>query len=150
MATGPAFAERLAVSASVANIRSGPGTRHEVMWQVEKYYPLAIIEKRGNWYHFKDFEDDRGWIHRSLVKNIPSVITARPKCNVRSGPGPGHDIVFMVEKGIPFKVLERKGKWIHVEHADGGHGLDIPYTCLVRSLINSPFSRRQPGSSTGA
>ena len=122
VATGPAFAQRLAVSAGVANIRSGPGIQHEVMWQVEKYFPLKIIEKRGNWYHFKDFEDDRGWIHRSLVKKIPSVITARPKCNVRSGPGTGNDIVFSVEKGIPFKVLGRKGKWIHVEHADGDRG----------------------------
>jgi uncharacterized protein YgiM (DUF1202 family) len=48
-----ASAERLAVSAPVANIRSGPGTSHNVLWKVEKYFPLRVIEKSGDWYHFE-------------------------------------------------------------------------------------------------
>ncbi|MBW1822500.1 MAG: hypothetical protein JRI92_12225, partial [Deltaproteobacteria bacterium] len=35
-----AFAERLAVSSVTANIRSGPGTNHDILWKVEKYYPI--------------------------------------------------------------------------------------------------------------
>jgi len=114
--------ERLAVAAKIANIRSGPGTNYDILWQVEKYYPIVIIEKSGKWYHFRDFEDDEGWVHRSLIRKISTVITVKNKCNVRSGPGTKYDIVFTVEKGIPFKVLKRKGGWIHVEHADGDRG----------------------------
>ena len=119
---GTAGAERLAVSAPVANIRSGPGTRHNVLWKVEKYFPVRIIEKSGEWYHFEDFEGDKGWVHESLVKNIPAVVTKNDACNIRSGPGTNHKIIFTVERGIPFKVLERKGSWIHIEHADGDKG----------------------------
>ena len=119
---GIAHAKRLAISAGIANIRSGPGTQYDVLWQVEKYYPLSIIGKSGKWYHFRDFGDDEGWIHQSLVKKIPSVITKKNKCNVRSGPGSKHQIIFTVEKGIPFKIIKRKGSWIHVEHADGDRG----------------------------
>ena len=50
-----AQAERLMVSSTVANIRSGPGTTFEVLWQVEQYHPLQIVEKKGNWYKFTDF-----------------------------------------------------------------------------------------------
>ena len=117
-----ALAERLAVSAPVANIRSGPGTRHNVLWKVEKFFPLLVIDKSGEWYQFKDFEGDRGWVHRSLVDKIPTVITKNEKCNIRSGPGTSHNILFTVEKGIPFKVLQRKGSWIHIEHSDGDKG----------------------------
>jgi SH3-like domain-containing protein len=117
-----ASAERLAVSAPVANIRSGPGTNHNVLWKVEKYFPIWIIEKSGEWYHFEDFEGDKGWVHQSLVKKIPAVVTKNDACNIRSGPGTNNKILFTVEKGIPFKVLERKGSWIQIEHADGDKG----------------------------
>jgi SH3-like domain-containing protein len=119
---GVANAERLAVSAPVANIRSGPGTSHDVLWKVEQYFPVFVIEKSGEWYRFEDFEGDKGWVHRSLVGNIPAVITKSDTCNIRSGPGTGHPVILTVEKGIPFKVLEREDNWIHVEHADGDKG----------------------------
>jgi SH3-like domain-containing protein len=122
MFAGTANAERLAVSAPVANIRSGPGTRHNVLWKVERYFPLLVIEKSGAWYHFQDFEGDKGWVHESLVAKIPAVITRNDACNIRSGPGTSHNILFSVEKGIPFKVLKREGSWIHIEHADGDKG----------------------------
>ena len=119
---GAASAERVAVSAPVANIRSGPGTSHNVLWKVEKYFPLRVIEKSGEWYHFEDFEGDKGWVHQSLVSKISAVVTKNDACNIRSGPGTGNKIIFTVEKGIPFKVLKREGSWIHIEHADGDKG----------------------------
>ena len=119
---GVANAERLAVSAPVANIRSGPGTSHNVLWKVEQYFPILVIEKSGEWYHFQDFEDDKGWVHQSLVGKIPAVITRKDASNIRSGPGTNHQVLFSVEKGIPFKVLERQDNWIHIEHADGDKG----------------------------
>jgi len=119
---GAASAERLAVSAPVANIRSGPGTSHTLLWKVEKYFPIRVIEKSGEWYHFEDFEGDKGWVHESLVSKISTVVTKNDACNIRSGPGTNHQIIFTVEKGIPFKVLERQGSWIHIEHADGDKG----------------------------
>jgi len=120
--SGVAMAERLAVSASVANIRSGPGTEYDTIWQVGKYHPIRIIKKSGAWYRFRDFEQDEGWIHKSLVSKIRTVITKKKKSNIRSGPGTRHKIVFTVEKGIPFRVIKRKGSWIFIEHADGDKG----------------------------
>ena len=119
---GTAMAERLTVVVSVANIRSGPGSKYDILWKVEKYYPVFVIEKRNSWYHFKDFEDDKGWLYKSLVGKIDAVITKKDNCNIRSGPGTGEKILFTVEKGIPFKVIEHKGRWLHIEHADGDKG----------------------------
>ena len=116
------WAERLTVAVPNANIRSGPGTGHEILWRVEQYHPLAVIKKTGSWYLFRDFEGDTGWIHESLVANTPSVITAKNMVNVRSGPAMTHKILFTTGKGIPFKVLDKKGNWLHVQHGDGDQG----------------------------
>lgn len=119
---GPAMAERLAVVSPVANIRSGPGANYDILWKVEKYYPIFVIEEQGSWYHFKDFEDDKGWVHKSLVGKIEAVITKKDLCNIRSGPGTGNKILFTVERGIPFKVINRQDHWLHIEHADKDQG----------------------------
>ncbi|MGA7144468.1 MAG: SH3 domain-containing protein [Desulfobacterales bacterium] len=118
-----AFAsERLTVSVSDANIRSGPGSNYDIIWKVNKYYPIKVIKKVGSWIRFVDFEGDEGWIYSSLVRKIPAVITIKEDCNIRSGPGTNYPIVFKAEKGVAFKILSRKGKWIHVQHADGDKG----------------------------
>ena len=115
-------AERCAVFGKIANIRSGPGTEHEILVQAETYYPLNILENSGNWLKVEDFEGDEGWIHKSLISRISTVITIKKKCNIRSGPGTKYDILFVSKEGVPFKVLKKKGNWIHIEHAAGHRG----------------------------
>lgn len=129
LAVSVAAAERMAIVSDIANIRSGPGTEHDILWQVYQNYPIEVIEKQGAWYRFRDFEGDIGWIHSSLVEKVATVITKAPKCNVRSGPGTHHDIAFTVVDGISFRLLERKGDWLHVRHADGDSGW------IYRSLV---------------
>ncbi len=119
---GTAMAERLTIVASVANIRSGPATNSDILWKVEKYYPIFVIKKSGSWYQFRDFEKDTGWVHKSLVGKLKAVITKKDLCNVRSKPSTKEKILFTVEKGIPFKVLKSKGHWLNIEHADGDRG----------------------------
>ena len=119
---GASLAERLTVIKPVANIRSGPGAKYDILWKVEKFHPIFVIEKKDPWYHFRDFEDDKGWVHKSLVKKMKAVITKKDLCNIRSGPGTNNKILFTVEKGIPFKVIKRKGRWLHIEHADQDKG----------------------------
>jgi SH3-like domain-containing protein len=115
-------AERVAVSVNEANIRSGPGPDYAVLWKVEKYHPLEVIEFAGVWLHFRDYERDSGWIHRSLVDRTPAVITKQNGCQLRAGPGSEQPVLIKIDKGIPFKVLKREGRWINVLHADGDAG----------------------------
>ena len=114
--------DRLCVTANIANLRSGPGTKNDMIWQVEKYHPFIIMQKKGNWYKVKDFEGDMAWMHKSILGKGTCVITFKKKCNVRSKPDKKSSIMFTVEKGVPFKVLKQKGNWINIEHADGDIG----------------------------
>lgn len=118
----PAWADRLAISSSTANIRSGPGTNYEILWKVEKYHPILVERKSGDWYSFTDYEGDKGWVHKSLVRDIPTAITVKENCNVRSGPGKEHPVVFTVGSGVPFKIINKKGSWRNILHVDGDRG----------------------------
>lgn len=113
--------ERVAVSSAIANIRSEPSGKGKILWKAEKYYPLVILKKDGKWYRFRDFEGDEGWIHNSIVKKLSTVITVKG-CNVRSKPSTKSKVIFTAEKGIPFKVIGKKGDWLNIEHSDGDKG----------------------------
>ena len=116
-------AERLALAVNKANVRSGPGTaKYEVLWEIEKYHPIQVVQRQGDWIFFKDFEGDEGWIHKRLVDKTPTVITRRDMVNIRSGPGMDGTIRFKAEKGVPLRVLERKGEWIKIQSAYGDKG----------------------------
>ncbi len=114
--------ERRCINKAIANVRSGPGTDYSIKWKVEKYHPIIILKKQGDWYQFEDFEKDQAWIHESLTGTDESVITIKDDCNVRSGAGTDNKIVFKVVRGVPFKVLGKKGNWYKVKHADGDQG----------------------------
>ena len=119
----------LSTNTSNANIRSGPGTNHEILWQANKYYPFKILKKQGKWYYFMDFEQDKGWIHASLVSHIPSLVVKVGEANVRSGPGKKYPLVFKALRGVSFRVLKVKGNWAQVKHEDGDTGW------IYRSLL---------------
>lgn len=103
-------------------MRSGPGTSYDVLWQVEKYHPFLVVEKKDDWLKIKDFEGDMAWIHASLLNDAEGVITSKTNCNVRAEPSTDSRIVFTVEKGVPFRVIKRQEGWIYIEHADGEKG----------------------------
>lgn len=115
-------AERMAVKSSVANLRNGAGTKYKVLWQVEKYHPFLVINKKADWREVKDFEGDTAWIHKSLLDNTKTVISTKSKCNVRSEPSKNGKVVLRVERGVPFKVLKIKDKWVNIQHTDGETG----------------------------
>ena len=120
---GPAAAaERMSVKVNIANVRQNPSRNAKVVWQVARYHPFVILRKKGDWYKCRDFEGDTGWVAKSVLCRVPTVITIKNDCNVRSGPGTKNKILFILDREIPLKVLSRKGRWIKIEHEDGDRG----------------------------
>ncbi len=117
-----AAARRVSVKVSVANVRKAPSRSAEVVWQVAKYHPFVVLGKKGEWYRCRDFEGDTGWVSRAVLSEVPTVITIKDDCNVRSGPGTKNRVLFILDREIPLKVLSRKGRWLKIEHEDGDRG----------------------------
>lgn len=58
------------------------------------------------------------------------VSVARDQVNLRSGPGTRHQAEWLLAKGYPLQVLQRKGAWLRVRDVDGDRGW------VYRSLTN--------------
>lgn len=114
--------ERVSVESDRLNVRSGPGSGYDVLWQAEKNYPLEVVEEKGRWVHFKDFEGYEGWVYKPLLGKKKTAVIKVYKANVRKGPGTDYPVVFTAVKGTPFEVLEIKDNWYQIRHSDGDSG----------------------------
>ena len=113
-----ASASALCVKAPEANLRSGPGTKYEKLWEVFQYMPFAKLEKRGVWYKVKDFTGDVYWVFGKLVtERYKCAVVKGEKANIRVGPGTHYDQNDMSPalQYYSFRVLETKGAWVKVK-----------------------------------
>jgi SH3-like domain-containing protein len=55
------------VKARLANIRSGPGVEHPVVFTAERGVPFRLHGTRGEWLSVEHADGDRGWVHATLV-----------------------------------------------------------------------------------
>lgn len=119
----PAMArEMVSVKGKLVNMRSGPGTRYQVNWQLEKGYPLQVIARKGTWLKVRDFENDQGWIARAVVGTTPHYIVKVPVANMRKGPGTRYPIVAKAVRYDLLRTKERRVGWVKVKHVDGPEG----------------------------
>ena len=115
----------LCIKATEANLRSGPGTKYEKLWEVFQYMPFTKIEKRGDWYKVKDFTGDVYWVFGQLVtEGYKCAVVKGEKANIRVGAGTHfkkNDMSPALQY-YSFKVLEIKGEWVKVkdEYNDEG------------------------------
>lgn len=119
-----AFAKMVSVKGDKVNLRKGPGTKYSVKWEYGKGFPLKVISRKGNWMKVKDYENDSGWIHKSLLQSDPQMIVKvnrgqDDKINIRNGPGTKNKIVGKAYYGVVFKTLKRQSGWVKVKHESG-------------------------------
>ena len=86
-----AFAEMVSIRGENVNMRSGPGTKHEVLWKIGQGFPLQVTQKSGAWYKVRDFEGSVGWVHQDVTtKEAHAVVQANKgsnkNINIRSTP----------------------------------------------------------------
>ncbi len=109
-------AEFVSVIKDDVNLRSGPETHYEVLFQLPKGYPLKVLSTKGKWLKVSDYENDKGWIYSTLVTNSRYVIVKVKEGNVRSGPGTKFEKVGKVVKDVILKRVSQKGDWVKVSH----------------------------------
>ena len=117
-----ANAEMVSVARPKVNMRSGPGTKYAVLWELGYGYPLMVKGKSGNWLKVMDFEGDTGWVYRNLVSKKAHLIVKRERVNIRSGPGKRYRIIGQANYGVVLRTLKRGKGWVKVKHENGLSG----------------------------
>ena len=121
-AAAAAGARMVSVKGRKVNLRAGPGTKYEVLWELGRGFPLKVIKRKGGWLKVRDFENDEGWLLARLVNRVPHMVVKRRRVNIRSGPGKRYRLVGKANYGVVFRTLKRKGAWVKVRHENGTTG----------------------------
>ncbi len=122
-----ACAKMVSIKGNDVNLRTGPGQNNPVKFELGKGFPLKIVTQKGEWIKVSDFENDTGWVHKSLVSSTPHMVVkvnrnSKKKINIRSGPSTNTQIVGKAYYGVVFKTLEQKPGWAKVRHEGGLEG----------------------------
>ncbi|MEZ5647308.1 MAG: SH3 domain-containing protein [Burkholderiaceae bacterium] len=117
----PALAQSMvSIKGNTVNMRSGPSTQNTVLWELKKGYPLRVVRRKGTWLEVSDFENDRGWVARTLVGSSPHHVVKSRTANIRRGPGTQHAIVGKAAYGDLLRTREKRSGWVQVEHTANG------------------------------
>lgn len=121
------LAEMVAIAGEDVNMRSGPGTKNEVLWKMGTGFPLEVVKRAGDWLQVKDFEGSTGWVQKNTINTTQHVVVRANKgtdktINVRSEPSRKAGVVAQAKYGVVFKKLAKKGDWVQVEHGEGVTG----------------------------
>ena len=123
LSTSAVAADYLTVTSDNANVRTGAGANYPSSMELFQGYPLKVLNKVGEWYQVADFENDSGWIHKSVVKKCDTAIAnSETSINMRNEPSTESPVVADVERGVVVTVLATKGKWTQVRHGSGTTG----------------------------
>ena len=70
----------LSLKKNKVNVRYGPSLESPVKFVYKKInLPIKQIDKKENWRRIIDLKNNSGWIHRSQLKQINSVISLKEK-----------------------------------------------------------------------
>ncbi|MGI9536330.1 MAG: SH3 domain-containing protein [Desulfocapsaceae bacterium] len=113
-------ANYVSVKGDNVNVRTGAGTNYEVSMELFAGYPLKVMSTQGEWLKIVDFENDSGWIHKSLVNDGNTVIVNGNKSvNMRAEASTNSTIIATVDRGVVLTKLETQGKWLKLKHSTG-------------------------------
>ncbi|MCG8402262.1 MAG: N-acetylmuramoyl-L-alanine amidase [Firmicutes bacterium] len=140
------------ITASAANVRSGPGTSHGMITTVAKGGKFNVADVSGQWIKIKLPDGKQGWIAGWLaavdtvtVNNPPPpnngsmvAVVNGSDVNLRGGPGRGHRVIAQVSRGQRMGVLERSGDWAKVQLEGGVIGWVAGWLINVEQAEASP------------
>ncbi|MBU3937108.1 MAG: SH3 domain-containing protein [Proteobacteria bacterium] len=117
--TATAHAEMVSVSSDQARMRSGPGEKYPIQWELSVGFPLKVIARQGKWLKVTDYESDKGWIYKPLVAKTPHMIVKAAKTIIRSSPGDNQRMVANANRGVGLRTIKQKKGWVQVKHESG-------------------------------
>lgn len=104
----------VSIKADAANLRAAPGKSGEVLWQLDRGYPLEVLERQGRWYKVRDFEGDQGWVAASTTGMRPHHVVRARSARLRAGPGDEHPAVGYAVYGQVLQTEFRGADWVRV------------------------------------
>ena len=106
----------VAVTASLLNVRKGPGTRHGKVTVVENGSVLRVFEEKDGW--LKISNSAERWVYARYTKDLKKANVTASLLNVRIGPGRNFAIAGTLPKGTEVFIELVEGQWAKINLQD--------------------------------
>ena len=121
-ASGLPLPRFVSISASEANLRSGPGEQYPIEWVYKrKLYPLEVIGEYDQWRQVRDVDGTEGWMHRILLSGNRTALVVRGTTSLFREPSPIAPLVARLKAGVVGEILKCSPGWCRLD-IDGTRG----------------------------
>jgi len=104
----------LSLKNNKVNVRYGPGKNHAIKYIYRKInLPVKQIDKKENWRRIVDLKNNSGWIHRSQLKPINSIITLEDKILFKK-PSNFSKPIARLQRGRLLVIKKCKNNWCNI------------------------------------
>ena len=105
----------LSLKKNKVNVRYGPSLESPIKYIYKKInLPIKQIDKKENWRRIIDSKNNSGWIHRSQLKPINSIIPLKDKVLFKK-PSYFSKPLAKIKKGRVLVVLKCYNEWCRVK-----------------------------------
>lgn len=105
----------VSMSASKANMRTGPGRQYPIRWVYNRRgLPLEIIDEHGAWRKVRDHDGEEGWMLVSLLYGSRSVMIRGKARNLHAEPDLSAAVRIIAEPGVIGEIERCEGLWCEV------------------------------------
>ena len=148
-ATGFKIPRFVSLKSNDVNLRVGPSINYPIKIKyIQENFPVEVIDEYDLWRQIQDFEGNKGWIHKSLLKgnryaiiqsnlNTVALIFNYPQ-GYEIGKIGNKNIVEInkcLEKWCFIKIKDKKG-WIQKNNLWGVYKFEIYKISFIQPLIN--------------
>lgn len=149
------------VTATVLNIREGPGTNYTKTGSLLKGAQVEVVTQNGPWSKIRLKSGITGWVHSDYLQLSTAVQTPASSgtvqaksgmvtgsvVNVRSGAGIQYALKGKVSRGTKVTILGQQPSWLNVRLANGVTGwIHADYV----QITEAPAANNQVNSSTSS
>ncbi len=114
-ASGNPLPRFVAMSASKANLRTGPGRQYPVDWVYSRRgLPLEIIDEHGAWRKVRDHEGVEGWMLVSLLYGKRTVMIRGKQRELLDEPKLGAQATIIADPGVIGEIDQCQGLWCEI------------------------------------
>lgn len=85
-------------------------------------YPLREVSRVDGWRKVSLFTGESGWVRERLVRAARAAAVSVEMTAARASPVNSAPEVFYARRGVILEVLQTRGGWLEVLHADGETG----------------------------
>ncbi len=127
----------LTVTASVLNIRKGPGLAYDVVGQSQTGAKLDIIAERNSWYEVRLAGNQVGWVASWLVNKDDATTSAakiaqvNAQVNVRQYANANAKLLGTITAGTNVKVVYSQGDWSQIVYKNTAAWVSTQYLELT-------------------